>query len=396
MKRQGLQLKEQTSRRGELYSNTPLHHGADLLATLSSDEKVLDMCLDHYGQRLAACTSNGMIRVWDLDCSTGQWVCSAGAGSEWQAGASIHQLCWAHPNFGQILASAGSDHSVIVWEECEEETEQGTDLPSTNRKHWVSKVHINDATALVTCISFAPPHLGVKIAAGSQDGLVRIYEATDIVNLQYWPLNGCLDIEATITTQSKSTSTSSSSSILGTEPSVGVTCLAWSTQRLQEPPTVAIGTSNGTIALYRYSDTARQWLLLRQFPGCVRGGVVKIAWAPYTGRNFHWIASTGHDRTLQMHRLATSSSKPYDLISSQTLQEGDAIWRCSWNATGTVLASTSLGGMIRMWKVDFWNHWKCVAQIHPHEATSSDTPEMEEDMTKHTTTTILDQVMAIN
>jgi nucleoporin SEH1 len=129
------------------------------------------------------------------------------------------------------------------------------------------------------------------------------------------------------------------------------------------------------------------------------GGVVDIAWAPNMGRNFHWMATIGQDRTLQMHRLTTSSSsQPYELISSQILQEEDTtnvLWRCAWNVTGTVLSSTSLGGGIRMWKVNFWNHWKCVAHIHPNEETSNDTDEMEEETIKHTTT-IHDQVMAID
>jgi nucleoporin SEH1 len=416
-KSQGIdEVEERTSHRDKLvaYSSVSFPNG-DPLPTLSSD-KVLDMCLDHYGQRLAVSSSDGRICVWDLDCSTGQWVGSAHTESEWQTGTIIHQLRWAHPNFGQILASAGSDNILILWEECEEdeedeednETQQGrTDLllaSTTKRYRWVPKARLNDARAFVTCIGFAPPHLGLKVAAGSADGMVRIYEAIDLMNLHYWPLHACIDVDATTT--STTGSRNSSSSIVTTEQPVGVTCLAWSTRRLQELPTLAVGTSNGTIALYRYYDTARQWLLLLQFPGHTGGGgVIDIAWAPNMGRNFHWIASIGQDRrTLQMHRLSTSSSsQPYELVSSsQILQEEDttnALWRCAWNVTGTVLSSTSLGGMIRMWKVDFWNHWKCVAQIHPNEVSSNDTTKMEEETIKHTsttTTTIPDQVMELD
>jgi nucleoporin SEH1 len=294
-KSQTIEVDERTSHRDKLaYSSASFYNG-DLLPTLSSDT-VLDMCLDHYGQRLAVSFSDGRICVWDLDCSTGQWVCSANTESEWQTGTIIHQLRWAHPNFGQILASAGSDHILILWEECEEqeednETQQGTDLlvaSTTKRYRWVPKVQLNEARAFVTCIGFAPPHLGLKVAAGSADGMVRIYEATDIRNLYYWPLYACIDVDATTTSTTTTTTTTSSSNscIVRTEQPVGVTCLAWSTRRLYEPPTLAVGTSNGTIALYRYSDTARQWLLLLQFPAHMTGGVVDIAWAPNMGRNF--------------------------------------------------------------------------------------------------------------
>ncbi len=161
-----------------------------------------DICFDHYGRRLATCSADRTKRAWDLDCATGQWVSS---GAEWQAHkGTVNRLSWAHPEFGQLLASAGSDHTVIIWEEREQQQQQQDSSSSGNisqpqgitSTHWTSKAQLNDARKSVTCVAFAPRHLGLKIAAGSADGMVRIYEAIDVMNLNHWPLNGSIDVEA--------------------------------------------------------------------------------------------------------------------------------------------------------------------------------------------------------
>ena len=40
------------------------------------------------------------------------------------------------------------------------------------------------------------------------------------------------------------------------------------------------------------------------------------------------------------------------------------MWRCAWNVTGTVLASSGDGGMVQLWKSDFNGNWKCVSQLN--------------------------------
>eukprot|EP00590_Aulacoseira_subarctica_P010934 CAMPEP_0172423298 /NCGR_PEP_ID=MMETSP1064-20121228/15050_1 /TAXON_ID=202472 /ORGANISM="Aulacoseira subarctica , Strain CCAP 1002/5" /LENGTH=386 /DNA_ID=CAMNT_0013164589 /DNA_START=107 /DNA_END=1267 /DNA_ORIENTATION=- len=356
-----------------------------------------DISFDHYGRRLATCSGDRTIRVWDLDCSTGQWV-SDNKGMEWQAHkGTVNKLSWAHPEFGQLLASAGSDHAVIIWEEREQQ-QQDSGASSAQQQattHWASKAQLNDARKSVTCVSFAPRHLGLKIAAGSADGVVRIYEAIDVMNLNHWPLNGTIDAETTDQSAEES----------AVQQLLGVTCLAWGTGRLLEPPTLAIGTSNGSVGVYRYSDTARQWQILLKLPG--QGGVLDVAWAPNVGRSFHWIATAGKDRVLRVHTLkrcnrgGTKSNSndiaevPYELESSQVLQSGTSeVWRCAWNVTGTVLASSGDGGIVRMWKTDFHNQWKCVAEVCCNIASGRSSDEQVAN-TASASTPIVEQLMEV-
>jgi len=66
--------------------------------------------------------------VWDLD-GQNKWKCS----SEWKAHTgAIWKIKWAHPEFGQILASCSFDKTVRIWEETEGESfKQG---PNSGKK----------------------------------------------------------------------------------------------------------------------------------------------------------------------------------------------------------------------------------------------------------------------
>ena len=321
---------------------------------------VHSIAFNHYGRRFATCSGDRTVRVWDLTDS-GEW--SAAPGSEWQAHrGSVTEVSWAHPEFGQLLATAGSDHAATVWEE----RVGGLGLPGSQGggiadvpggaqqggggggSRWISRAQLTEARKCVTCVQFAPRHLGLKLATGSADGVVRIYEAIDVMNLNHWPMNGSIEAEK------------------GAE--LGINSLSWCGGRF-EPPTLAVGGSSGAASVYRYSDAARAWTLVASLPRHERG-VLDVAWAPNVGRSYHLIATCGHDNVLRVHRLkrGTSAEKGSDTLeqeSSQVLDTGGAeVWRCEWNVTGTVLASSGDGGVVQLWKSDYHKNWSCVSEVH--------------------------------
>ena len=59
------------------------------------------------------CVNLEYFQVWDID-DDGQWTCT----SSWKTHAgSVWKVTWAHPEFGQILATCSFDRTAIVWEE---------------------------------------------------------------------------------------------------------------------------------------------------------------------------------------------------------------------------------------------------------------------------------------
>ena len=57
-----------------------------------------------------------------------------------------------------------------------------------NRGKWQKKAQLSDSKKSVNDVKFSPRHLGLKLATASADGILRIYEASDVFSLNYWPL----------------------------------------------------------------------------------------------------------------------------------------------------------------------------------------------------------------
>jgi WD40 repeat protein len=53
---------------------------------------------------------------------------------------------------------------------------------------WLKKSQLSESKRAVNDVKFAPRNFGLKIATASADGFVRIYEASDVFSLGYWPL----------------------------------------------------------------------------------------------------------------------------------------------------------------------------------------------------------------
>lgn len=240
-----------------------------------------------------------------------------------------------------------------------------TNTPSSSR--WANKATLSDARRAVTTVEFAPRHLGLRLASGSADGVVRIYEALDTMNLNHWKLEA--EVE-------------DNSDDHDSNENLGVTSLSWCTGRF-EPDSLAVGLSSGRVSIYRYNDAQRSWLEAICLPGHatrsgVPRGVLDVAWAPNVGRSYHLIATCGKDNQLKVHRIkrgrggkedAEGSGSPPSLAHEGTkVLDQSPAWRCQWNVTGTVLASSGDGGMVKLWKSDFQGRWKCVSEIVGHTA----------------------------
>jgi nucleoporin SEH1 len=285
---------------------------------------ILATAIDIYGRRMATVSGDRTVRIWDLQ-GDGSWSPTY----SWPAHKSaVTAVCWAHAEFGNLLATAGNDQQVNVWEEfsSSNSTNQsgiGNNNNNNNnatRVKWILKASLTDARRGVTCTEFAPRQWGLKLATGSLDGCVRIYEAVDVMNLEQWPIAATLQAFTT---------------------DAGCTSISWCTGRF-DPPTFVTGGSH--VILYRYSETARAWQSVLQIPATTND-VLDVAWAPNVGRRFHYIAVANED-TLRIFKLSRETQvkvqSKEDIVVSA--------WRCQWNVTGTVLASSGNAGTVTLYK----------------------------------------------
>ncbi|KAJ1550099.1 epoxide hydrolase, soluble (sEH), partial [Nowakowskiella sp. JEL0078] len=140
-----------------------------------------DIQYNFFGNRACTVSSDQVIKVWNT--STGQndrqkWELI----DSWKAhDASVLKVCWAHPEFGQLIASCSFDRTVKIWEEQDDES-------SPSQKRWKIVGTLSEDFFAIQDLQFAPNHLGLKLAVVGENGMLRIYEALDVVNVGKWAL----------------------------------------------------------------------------------------------------------------------------------------------------------------------------------------------------------------
>jgi WD40 repeat protein len=340
---------------------------------------------------------------------------------------AVLRISWAHPQFGQIIASASVDNTVLVWEEFE----SVSDADGKKQSKWTRRGRMVDFKQGVTDVAFAPKHLGtLLLAAVSKDGGLRIYNASISQGMPFWELLR---------------------NVSALDDGAAAHCVSWNPSRLDNA-TLVVGGESPRVAVWGSVDGLGNWVRLCVLP--VHSDIVHdVAWAPEAGRSFHLIASAsrdsvvaGHTRgltaggsiagTITLWKLeqlgeerdaltdpppsssgdegssSSSSSAPPASASSSgaaaaaaaSLKAGEGtsstefeavswirvakeatlcssddgkaaeVWRLRWNAVGSVLASTGDDGMVRLWKRRLRGDWVCAHEFPVVNPLGADAP----------------------
>ncbi|CAG9861588.1 unnamed protein product [Phyllotreta striolata] len=304
-----------------------------------------DVAYDYYGRRMATCSSDHYVKVWDQN-SEGKWILT----SSWKAhSGSVWKVTWAHPEFGQVLATSSFDRTAAVWEEIVGELpgpgERGT-------RHWVRRTNLVDSRTSVTDVKFGPKSQGLQLATCSAEGTIRIYEAPDVMNLSQWTLQHEIQCK------------------------LPCSCLTWnpSLNRLH-PQMIAVGsddpnpTNGGKVFVYEYNENSRRWIKLETISSLV-DPVHDIAFSPNLGRSYHVLAVGTKDvKILNLtpvddEQSAQSGVTKLDIETIAQFEDHNSlVWRVCWNLNGNVLCSTGDDGSVRMFKMNAINSWKPVAVL---------------------------------
>ncbi|KAG4066899.1 hypothetical protein HA402_009001 [Bradysia odoriphaga] len=309
-----------------------------------------DVVYDYYGQRMATCSSDQTVKVWDPN-EKGVWTVTA----SWKAhSGSVWRVSWAHPEFGQVLATCSFDRTVSIWEETVSEKTTPTMAPV---KRWVRRSNLVDSRTSVTDCKFAPKNQGLMLATCSEDGVIRIYEAPDVMNLSQWQL--AYDVSC----------------------KMPLSCLSWNQSLFRlHAPMIAAGsddtstTVGGKVFILEYSIGGNgKWTKTETLN--VTEPVHDVSFAPNVGRLYHILAVASKDVQIFNIKppLNDQAGLPrYDIQMVAKFSDHCTVWRTSWNVTGTMLATTGDDGCVRMWKMNYQRNWKCAAQLKPDGAETTE------------------------
>ncbi|CAK9438035.1 uncharacterized protein LODBEIA_P23840 [Lodderomyces beijingensis] len=299
------------------------------------EDLIHDAVLDYYGKRLATCSSDKTIKIFDIDGTENYKFITTLSGHE----GPVWQVAWAHPKFGPILASCSYDGKVLVWKE----------NPETQQWSIIAEHTIHQAS--VNSVSWAPHELGAVLLCTSSDGKVSVVDFKDDgttshvifdahaigVNSASWaPLNSA-------TSSSLSSSASSSK-----DP----------TALKQQRRFVTSGSDN-LARIWKYDPASDSYVEEAKLEGHT-DWVRDVAWSP-SNLIRPYIATASQDRTV----LIWTQDKDGKWIHQNLTEEKfpDVCWRCSWSLSGNILAVSGGDNKVTLWKENLQGKWESSGDV---------------------------------
>jgi protein transport protein SEC13 len=320
-------------------------------------DTVHDAQLDFYGRRLATCSGDRTIRIFDVDASGDRTVQAALEGHD----GPVWQVAWAHPTkHGRpILASCGFDGRVIVWIE---------DSPGMWRQYYDYSWHASS----VNSVCFAPHEYGLIFACASSDGFVSICTQLS---------DGTWDERRVSESRDGGAHTHPlGANSVSWAPAVAPGSL-WMPEMSAPPPKrIVTAGCDQLIKVWRCDESSNNWVLDRPPLAGHREMVRGVAWAPSVGLPRAIIASAGQDRRVIVWSQELSS----DPAGGQSTAEwtktelpafADAVWSVCWSPTGGALGVACGDDTVSVWKEELDGTWRNITEGLDSGATPTTQPK---------------------
>lgn len=299
------------------------------------EDMIHDAQLDYYGCKLATCSSDRAIKIFNVSNDTSTLTATL----KNQECGPIWSLAWSHPKFGSVLASCSFDGSILIHRE-------------RSVGDWIAvATHKNLHESSVNSVCFCPHQYGLILAGASSDGNVSVLshqedDSWDIVKIR--------------------------------DNALGVNSVSWGPYAELYMRLVTGGCDNQVRfwrkkVLVEDGETSDWEIDLES----VCGGelshsdwVRDVAWSPVRIGGEETVASCSEDGSV----LIWTKKRDETIWIPVLLNQFDnPVWRLSWSLTGNILAVSSGDGDVTLWKRDLSGDWNKVSTVEETEqATSSE------------------------
>ncbi|KAK0781246.1 GTPase-activating protein S13 [Friedmanniomyces endolithicus] len=305
---------------------------AQVISSSAHDDMIHDAVLDYYGRRLATCSSDKTIKIFDIEPSS---TSTSQQQAQQQQQPDQHRLtatltghegavwcvAWSHPKFGTILASSSYDGRILIWRE--------------QNAQWQRIYEFTLHTASVNLVAWSPAEVGCHLAAASSDGNVSVLTfENNTFSHAIFPAHG-LGVNSVSWAPSMGPGQLTSAQAPGKGSEV---------QRR-----FVTGGSDNLVKIWSYSGTTQTYDNVATLQG--HGDWVRdVAWSP-TPLSKQYIASASQDHTVRIWTLpAGEDVGNAGAWKSEELQFEVVVWRVSWSMAGNVLAVAGGDNMVSLWK----------------------------------------------
>jgi len=281
-----------------------------------------DAQMDYYGTRLATCSSDRSVRIFDVKNGVQTLVADLR-----EHEGPVWQVVWSHPRYGSLLASSSYDRKVIIWQEL--------------NGRWGPLHTYNNHDSSVNSVCWAPAEWGLMLACGSSDGAVSVL--------------------------TRATGDTWDAKKINNAHSIGCNAVSWAPAVAPNsalegshstPKRFVTGGCDNLVKIWKEEDD--QWVeeaKLEAHSDWVRD----VAWAPSIGLPKSVIATCSQDGRV----IIWTSDGTSNTWTPKTLHTfDDVVWHVSWSVMGNILAVSGGDNKVSLWKESTEGQWVCISDSH--------------------------------
>lgn len=285
-------------------------------------DMIHDAQTDFYGTKLATCSSDRSVKIFDVKPDGQQVFVAELLGHE----GPVWQLSWSHPMHGNLLCSCSYDKKVIIWKE--------------SAGKWSKHYEYSNHDASINSVCWAPAEYGLMLACASSDSSISIVFWTG----DSWESKKIINAHTT------------GSNAVSWCPAVVAGSLSDPGKQSQPGQSVKRIVSGGCDSLVKIwkENPEGQWIEEKRLDGH-KDWVRDVAWAPCIGLPGNTIASCSQDQRVIIWRCLDLEAGDWSKEILHTFD--DAVWHVSWSLCGTMLAVSCGDNKISLWKETLEGEW---------------------------------------